>query len=252
MLEILALPDGVAGWAAIVMIAASLMTSFITAAFGIGGGVVLIALLAVLLPPAALIPVHGAVQLGSNGGRLAIMLRHVHTGSLIPFTLGSLLGAGLGGMVFIQVPPWAVQFGLAGFILWSVFGRLPPIGGRHIFAGGAISSFLTMLFGATGPFVAALVKTMRLSPVDHVATHAALMTLQHLLKIVTFGILGFAYGAYLPLVIAMVISGFIGTLIGKQLLVRMGTGYFKPILNTILFVLALRLIWSGTETLLAG
>ena len=55
------------------LIAASLVTSFITAAFGIGGGVVLLAFLALVLPPVALIPVHGVVQLGSNGGRVAIM-----------------------------------------------------------------------------------------------------------------------------------------------------------------------------------
>jgi uncharacterized membrane protein YfcA len=45
------------------LVAASLVTSFISAAFGIGGGFTLIALLALLLPPAALVPVHGIVQL---------------------------------------------------------------------------------------------------------------------------------------------------------------------------------------------
>ena len=52
---------------------ASLVTSFMTAAFGIGGGVVLIVVMALLVPPAALIPVHGIIQLGSNGGRVTIM-----------------------------------------------------------------------------------------------------------------------------------------------------------------------------------
>ena len=59
------------------LVAASLVTSFITAAFGIGGGVVLLVFLALVLPPAALIPVHGIVQLGSNAGRACIMLKEV-------------------------------------------------------------------------------------------------------------------------------------------------------------------------------
>ena len=54
------------------LIGASFIASFITAAFGIGGGVLLLAVLAALMPPAALIPVHGVVQLGSNALRLML------------------------------------------------------------------------------------------------------------------------------------------------------------------------------------
>ena len=50
----------------------------------------------------------------------------------------------------------------------------------------------------------------------------------------------------------MLVSGFIGTLIGRHLLVKMGERWFRPILNTILLLLALRLAWQATETLLAG
>jgi uncharacterized membrane protein YfcA len=48
----------------------------------------------------------------------------------------------------------------------------------------------------------------------------------------------------------MLISGFIGTVIGKQILVRMGARYFHPILNAILLLLAARLVWNGLEGLL--
>ena len=94
-------PPEIAHWSALVMIGVSFVTSFITAAFGIGGGVILLAVLAVLLPPAALIPVHGMVQLGSNAGRVAIMAKHVERSMLLPFTLGSAISAGLGGAVFV-------------------------------------------------------------------------------------------------------------------------------------------------------
>jgi uncharacterized membrane protein YfcA len=250
MTEFFWLPAEVETWAAALMVAASFATSFITAAFGIGGGMMLVAILAVLLPPAALIPVHGVVQVGSNLGRALIMLRHVQTSVILPFTLGSALGAALGGVLFIQFPPWAVQFGIAGFVVWSVLGKLPALGKRHFFAGGAFSSFLTMFFGATGTFVVGMVKGLKLPPLEHLATHSTLMTLQHLLKSIVFGVLGFAFGPYLWLVLGMLISGFIGTVIGKQILVRMGARYFHPILNAILLLLAARLVWSGLEGLL--
>lgn len=50
----------------ITMILASFFTSAITAAMGIGGGVVLMAIMAVFLPVSALVPVHGIVQMASN------------------------------------------------------------------------------------------------------------------------------------------------------------------------------------------
>ena len=251
MIEAVAAP-GMANVATLALLATSMLTSFITAAFGIGGGVLLLAVVAVVLPPAVLIPVHGAVQIGSNAGRLLLMLKDVERTSVLPFLMGSLLGAGLGGVLFLRLPPWLVQFAIAGFITWAVFGGTPTLGRRHLLAAGAISSFLTMLFGATGPFVSAVVASMRLTPVRHVATQAALMTLQHSLKILVFALLGFAFAPYLPLIIAMVASGFVGTVLGRHLLVRMGHRYFKPILNGLLLLLAARLVWQGAGALLKG
>ena len=47
--------------------------------------------------------------------------------------------------------------------------------------------------GRTRSFVAATVKGMKLPPLEHLATHSTLMTLQHLLKSLAFGFLGFAF-----------------------------------------------------------
>ena len=63
------LPAEIGPWLASLLMGISFLTSLITAAFGIGGGVVMIAVLASILPPAALIPVHAVVQVGSNAGR---------------------------------------------------------------------------------------------------------------------------------------------------------------------------------------
>ena len=233
------------------LVTASLVTSLISAAFGIGGGFTLIALLALLLPPAALIPVHGIVQLGSNAGRVGIMLKQVVWRPVMPFVIGTVTGAGLGAVVVVQLPPWAVQMALGVFIIWAVFAKLPPIQQRYILFGGVFSSFLTMFFGATGNFIAAMVKSMNLDPVPHVATHSLMMTFQHLVKVSIFGLIGFQFGPYMVLIFGMVISGFIGTVIGSRFLTKAGGHYFKPVLNTILFLAAARLIWTGVEGFLA-
>ena len=247
---VLLLPSTVTLPDAGLLVVASLFTSFITAAFGIGGGVTLIALLALLLPPIALIPVHGVVQLGSNGGRVAIMAKDVSWRPILPFIIGAVIGASIGGAVVVQLPSWLVQLALGIFIIWVVLVKMPPIQKRYVFLGGVISSFLTMFFGATGNFIAAMVKSMNLEPAPHVATHSMMMTIQHFIKVLIFGIVGFQFGPYLPLIGAMLISGFVGTIIGRQFLTKAGGRYFKQVLNTILFLAAARLIWAGLAGLL--
>jgi uncharacterized membrane protein YfcA len=71
------------------------------------------------------------------------------------------------------------------------------------------------------------------------------MTIQHSIKVIIFGLVGFAYAKYSLLIIAMIISGFVGTLIGKKILVKMGHKYFKTVLNITLTLIALNLIWNS-------
>lgn len=227
------------------LIATSFVTSFITVAFGIGGGVLLLGIMASLVPPAALIPVHGVIQLGSNLFRAALMRSHVQWGPVSAFAVGAVAGVALGGMIAVDLPPGAVLIGVGCFIIFSVLMKPPAWFGRHAWFAGGVSSLLTMFFGATGPFVATFVKTLGLERQRHVATHATLMTLQHGLKIVTFGILGFAFGPWLVFLALMIGSGFLGTVAGRQVLVKMSDRLFKHLLDIVLILLALRLIWSG-------
>ena len=86
---------------------------------------------------------------------------------------------------------------------------------------------------------------MKLEPVKHTATHSALMTIQHLIKVIIFGFVGFVYAEYFLLIIAMIVSGFVGTVIGKNILVNFGKKYFKIVLNLILTLISLNLIWNA-------
>ena len=70
------LPPELPAIAALSLVAISFLTSALTAAIGIGGGVAMLAALASLTPPATALPVHGVVQIGSNFGRAALMRQH--------------------------------------------------------------------------------------------------------------------------------------------------------------------------------
>ncbi len=245
----LLLPPGMESVTLVILLAVSFAASLITVAFGIGGGGILLAALASLVPPAALIPVHGLIQVGSNAGRMALLIRHVHWAAIPAFLAGSVVGAGVGGLLVVDLPPAYVQIGVGLFILWTLVGRAPAIMRRWGGLTGAVSSFLTMFFGATGLFVAAFTKSFLLPRTDHVATHATLMTVQHLLKTVVFGILGFAFAPWAGFIAAMIFVGLLGTLAGRIVLGRISDVRFHRALTAILVVLALRLVWAGLRAL---
>jgi uncharacterized membrane protein YfcA len=235
------MPDGLSAVVGVALVGLSFLTSMLTAAFGIGGGIAMLSVMALLLPAPAIIPVHGVVQLGSNAGRCLILRAHVIRDALLPFALGSAVGAFAGGAVAVSLPAAAIQAGVGLFVLWSLYLPMPGFGRLAMPVGGLVSSALTMFFGATGPTRQA-----------QVATHAALMTIQHTLKVVVFGLFGFAFAGYMPLVAAMIAAGFLGTMAGGRILMKLEDRTFQVAFTAILTVLALRLVWSGATGLMAG
>ena len=85
------------------LIPIALLTSTVPAVFGMGGGVLLITLMPGLVPPAAIIPLHAATQLASNGSRAAFGWRHIDPGLLPPFIVGGVAGAVAGAALFSRI-----------------------------------------------------------------------------------------------------------------------------------------------------
>jgi uncharacterized membrane protein YfcA len=243
------LPAGIEPWVAALLIVASAFTSALAAAFGIGGGIAMLALMGLFVPVASLIPVHGAVQLGSNTGRAWHQRASVRMDIAAPFIAGSVVGAVLGVFLVVQLPDALLKLFLGGFILVLIWAKIPGIE-RLSKAGLALASvaiaLLSMIVGATGPLVAVLfARFLENDRKALIATSAVAMTTQHLLKIVVFGIAGFAFWQWVPLVAAMIVSGFVGTIYGTGLLERMPEETFRKWFRIGITVLALDLLRRG-------
>src|SRR5690554_880963 len=162
-----------------ILLACSALTSLITAAFGAGGGVMLLALMAMWVPPAAIIPVHGMIQLGSNAGRMAMTWRHVDWRVIGAFLPGVVLGAIVGSLVLVRLPAWLWQVTIAAFILYLCWAsKLPrlPVGRGGIFAASALASFISLLVGATGALVGAFIRQIHSARFVTVSTFATAMS----------------------------------------------------------------------------
>lgn len=231
------------------LIVASFFTSALTAAFGVGGGVAMLALMGLFIPVAALIPVHGAVQLGSNTGRAWHQRAYVRRDIFAPFLAGSLVGAVGGAFVVVQLPDALLKLLLGAFIIAVTWTKIPGfdrLGRAGLAIGSAVTALVTMFVGATGPLLSAFFA--QILPGDRkalIATHAAGMTVQHFLKIVVFGLAGFAFAQWLPLVAAMIASGYLGTVYGSAWLERLPEERFRLWFKIGLTVLALDMIRRG-------
>lgn len=232
----------------ILLVTVSGLTSFFTASFGAGGGVMLLGVMAQVLPPQLIIPLHGVAQLGSNAGRAAMSWQHIDWKLIGAFLPGAILGAFIGSFVLVSLPPAIMYLTIALFILYLCWGpKLPKmvLGHWGTALAGGVTTFITLFAGATGPLVAAFIKQIHADRFRTVATFAAAMSLQHVLKITVFEIAGFPLTAWLPLLVCMIISGAIGTWIGLRILKRMPDRYFHRFFNIVLTLMALRLIWQS-------
>ena len=113
------------------------------------------------------------------------------------------------------------------------------------FGCGVFGGFATMFVGGTGPLVAPFVNAACQERQLVVATHASLMTFQHLFKVILFGVLGFAFGPYIPLMVCLIGFGVCGTIIGRRVLDRLPEKTFRIALQTILTLLAASLLYAA-------
>ena len=179
---------------------------------------------------------------------------HAHGSStFLVFLIGALVGIAVAAQIVVSLPQAALQAVLACFILYTVWGpklakqKVPAAGFIGV---GAVTSFATMFVGATGPLLAALLPPDKYGKMVTVATHGACMTVQHGLKVVAFGIVGFAFVEWMPLIAAMIATGFLGTTTGKKVLDWMPERAFAIGFKTVLTVLAARLLWMGVSSLI--
>ena len=228
--------------------AASLVTAFVGVYTGAAGGVVLLGIMAIVMPPTVLVPLHTVVMLGSGITRTMIMWRDVMRGTVLPFLAGAVIGAVAGANVFVALPQSMLLLILGVFMLIVTWlPRLGRIGAeRSRFAMlGFGATFLGVFVSATGTLLAPFLASATPDRYKMVATLGALMTITHVAKLMAFGFIGFAIGSYLPLLAAMIAAGAVGNWVGEAALHRTSEQRFRLTLQVILTLLALRLIWSA-------
>ena len=241
---------GINAWVFAGLSLAAATTAFIAAIVGTAGGLLLIAVMAFVFPPALLIPIHTVVQLGAAGSMAISRWRYLMRETVLPFTIGTVIGAAHGGQIFVSLPENLLLLALGVSILalaWvPKIARFGPERGRFAFMGFVVT-FLGIFISATGTLLASFTVAIAPDRRNHIATLGALMTIVHIAKLAAFILLGVSFGNYVPLITAMIVTSFIGTWIGKYALDIVPERLFRIAIKTMLTLMALRLIWVALE-----
>ena len=234
---------------------AAVATAILSALAGLGGGVVLLGVLAQFYPPALAIPIHGGIQLVANGSRSAFLLKDVNWMAVWRASILLLPASLLGVTVSTSIPEDSGRLILALFAL--VFAWRPQLlkwrGDRlplnALIGVGAVSGFINTTIGASGPVTSPFFRAVTATHVAFVATAAASQVLAHSAKIVAY--LG---GGWNPVddlpVMAVGIGGVVvGSWIGTRLVGRFDEKHLGWLFRFALTALALRLIITSLSSL---
>jgi uncharacterized membrane protein YfcA len=231
--------------------AAALLTSILSAVVGMAGGITLLAVMLLFLPPLVVIPLHGLIQLASNSSRALIQREHLHWGVIWRYGV-LLLPMGFVGLAVAQrLPPDGLKALIGVFVLiatwrptWLMLGRHPETAdpNRRFLLLGGVVGVVNIAVGATGPLIAPFFLNLGFSRFALIGTKAACQSLGHLAKTAVFGIAGFAFADYVPLLSLMILLVIAGTWIGSRILEYVDERLFVRLYMTVLTLIALRLI----------
>jgi uncharacterized membrane protein YfcA len=221
------------------------VTSTIAGVVGLGGGMILIAILPSFLPLNALIPVHGLTQMSSNFSRALFGRKDIKYEVIPKFLIGSLAGVALFAGIISMISLEYVPFFIGTYILLSLWSqkfnnKIKKY--ENYYLVGFLQSGLSIIVGATGPLTMTLLLKDYEDKNQVVATGAALMSITHILKVFAFMFFGFVFFDYIGILIAMIIGAVLGSYAGTKLRDKIDGKKFVMILKVLLSLLAVKVI----------
>lgn len=221
------------------------LTSTVAGIVGIGGGMILIAILPSFLPLNALIPVHGLSQLSSNFSRAVFGYKDVQYEVIPKFLIGSLVGISIFAAIINIISLEYVPLFIGSYILLSLWSakfneKIKKFENYYII--GFFQTGLSIVVGATGPLTMTLLLKDYGDKDKVVATSAALMSITHVLKVFVFMYFGFVFFDYVGIIVAMIIGAVAGSWAGTQLRDKIDGKKFTMVLKVLLSALAVKII----------
>jgi uncharacterized membrane protein YfcA len=233
----------------VIIAIAAAATAVLSALAGLGGGIILLAVLAQFFAPVVAIPIHGGIQLVANGSRAYLLRGEIAWKAVLWSSLLLFPASLLGVLVATSVPEDATRAALGIFalvitwrpslLMWRGNNQMPE---QTLIGVGAASGFINTTVGASGPVTSPFFRAVTASHAAFVATAAASQVIAHISKVGAFLIDGFPIEDHLLTIGVGAAAVTVGSWIGTRLLGRVEERYLGWIFRAVLTALAVRLI----------
>jgi len=225
----------------------SFLTSTVAGVVGLGGGLLLIAILPSFLPINALIPVHGLSQMSSNLSRAYFGRKNIQYQVIPKFLIGSLIGVGIFALLLNLISIEYIPLFIGIYILLSLWSKkfndkIKKYENYYLI--GFFQTGLSVIVGTTGPLTMTLLLKEFHDKDKVVSTSAILMSITHILKVLVFIYFGFIFFDYISIIIVMIIGSILGSYIGTKLRDKIDGKKLVFILKILLTILAIKSITS--------
>ena len=242
----------------IILIIAAFITSSISAILGMGGGIILLGIMAIMIPEGyVVVALHGIIQLVSNLTRSYVFRKHIKKDIIKQYLPGALLGLSISAFIIIiliqlfnvtsaqdiKVDILKPIIGL--FIIWFLYGKRINVKTErpNFFPVGVLSGATTIFIGATGPLIAPFFLKGELTKENIISNKAVCQSISHVGKIPLFIILfEYNYFTELKILAPLILAVFIGTNFGKKILYFIPENIFRYLFKGALTIIAIKLI----------
>jgi uncharacterized membrane protein YfcA len=231
----------------VVIVFGCFIAAIVNAAFATGGVYIMLMASSSVLPVSHAIPLQTAFGFGSLSGRIFYFWRYINWRIFYTFVLGSLVGVLMGTRAFVSFPEELLS-ALLGVVLliiiWAPSIKSIPSLKNPFLLVGVLHSFLGALFGVGGILQPIILRT-QLRKFEITGTLAACMLTLDLFKAIAYLSIGFNYLVYTPHIIGAIVSGFIGTWIGRRMTHHVSEDVFRRVFRLLVSIVAIRFIFKG-------
>jgi uncharacterized membrane protein YfcA len=218
---------------------------------GFGSSLFFVPLAQLLLPFQTVLALTGILHVFGNANKIILFFKEINWQIALRFIIPTMITVAIGAWLTEYISPDGLEIGLGVFlVVFSIFMLLKPawkVSPKPIYSllGGAISGFLTGLIGSGGAIRGITMTAFQLQKSTFIATNAMIDFLNDVTRTVIYLSMGYLSWGYWIHVLVLFIAAWIGSLLGKWIVMRIDQQQFRRIVLLLIINVGLWMIGNN-------